>query len=56
MLYRWISITQFEPASARLAFPCFDEPNYKAPFVVTLGYHKRFTGLSNMPVKEIKPK
>ncbi|XP_064551050.1 aminopeptidase Ey-like [Drosophila montana] len=52
---RWLSITQFEPASARLAFPCFDEPDYKAPFVVTLGYHKRMTGLSNMPVKEIKP-
>ncbi|TDG52379.1 hypothetical protein AWZ03_001209 [Drosophila navojoa] len=52
---RWLSITQFEPASARLAFPCFDEPDYKAPFVVTLGYHKRYNGLSNMPVKEIKP-
>ncbi|XP_037727925.1 aminopeptidase N-like [Drosophila subpulchrella] len=52
---RWISITHFEPASARLAFPCFDEPGYKAPFVITLGYHKKFTGLSNMPVKETKP-
>ncbi|XP_016983774.2 aminopeptidase Ey-like [Drosophila rhopaloa] len=52
---RWISITQFEPASARLAFPCFDEPGYKAPFVIALGYHKNFTGLSNMPVKETKP-
>ncbi|KAH8346459.1 hypothetical protein KR084_000853 [Drosophila pseudotakahashii] len=52
---RWISITQFEPSSARLAFPCFDEPGYKAPFVITLGYHKKFTGLSNMPVKETKP-
>ncbi|XP_068157022.1 aminopeptidase N-like [Drosophila tropicalis] len=52
---RWLSITQFEPASARAAFPCFDEPNYKAPFVVTLGYHKNYTGLSNMPVKKITP-
>ncbi|XP_016983795.1 aminopeptidase N-like [Drosophila rhopaloa] len=51
---RWISITQFEPASARLAFPSFDEPGYKAPFVITLGYHKKYTGLSNMPVKETK--
>ncbi|EDX14831.1 aminopeptidase Ey [Drosophila simulans] len=48
---RWISITHFEPASARLAFPCFDEPGYKAPFSITLRYHKKFTGLSNMPVK-----
>uniref|UniRef100_B3P5I6 Aminopeptidase n=1 Tax=Drosophila erecta TaxID=7220 RepID=B3P5I6_DROER len=52
---RWISITHFEPASARLAFPCFDEPGYKAPFWITLGYHKKFTGLSNMPAKETKP-
>ncbi|KAH8332337.1 hypothetical protein KR074_001324 [Drosophila pseudoananassae] len=52
---RWISVTQFEPASARLAFPCFDEPDFKAPFIVTLGYHKKYTGLSNMPVKETKP-
>ncbi|BFF91848.1 aminopeptidase N [Drosophila madeirensis] len=52
---RWLSITQFEPASARAAFPCFDEPGYKAPFVVTLGFNKKYTGLSNMPVKETKP-
>ncbi|KAH8283988.1 hypothetical protein KR054_006712 [Drosophila jambulina] len=52
---RWITITQFEPASARLAFPCFDEPNYKAPFVVTLGHHNKYTSLSNMPVKETRP-
>ncbi|XP_026836420.1 aminopeptidase Ey [Drosophila erecta] len=51
---RWISITQFAPASARSAFPCFDEPAYKAPFLVTLGYHQSYTGLSNMPVKETR--
>ncbi|KRK04209.1 aminopeptidase Ey isoform X3 [Drosophila yakuba] len=51
---RWLSATQFEPAAARKAFPCFDEPGFKASFVVTLGYHKQFTGLSNMPVKEIE--
>ncbi|XP_016983809.1 aminopeptidase N-like [Drosophila rhopaloa] len=52
---RWLSATQFEPALARKAFPCFDEPGYKASFVVTLGYHKNYTGLSNMPVKATKP-
>ncbi|KAH8382722.1 hypothetical protein KR009_004926 [Drosophila setifemur] len=52
---RWISITQFEPSAARMAFPCFDEPGFKATFIITLGYHKKFTGLSNMPVKETKP-
>ncbi|KAH8232362.1 hypothetical protein KR032_004785 [Drosophila birchii] len=52
---RWMTITQFEPASARLAFPCFDEPNYKATFVVNLGHHEKYTSLSNMPVKQTKP-
>ncbi|XP_017008819.3 aminopeptidase Ey-like isoform X2 [Drosophila takahashii] len=52
---RWLSSTQFEPAWARKAFPCFDEPSYKASFVVTLGYHKKLTALSNMPIKETKP-
>ncbi|XP_043064908.1 aminopeptidase N-like [Drosophila ficusphila] len=51
---RWISITQFQPTSARMAFPCFDEPAYKAPFVITLGHHRKFTALSNMPVKQTK--
>lgn len=53
--FRWISVTQFEPAAARLAFPCFDEPGYKASFAITLGYHKKYTGLSNMPVNETRP-
>ncbi|XP_017083204.1 aminopeptidase N-like [Drosophila eugracilis] len=52
---RWITITQFEPAYARMAFPCFDEPGYKAVFDITLGYHNKFTGLSNMPAKATKP-
>ncbi|XP_043064909.1 aminopeptidase N-like [Drosophila ficusphila] len=51
---RWISITQFQPTSARMAFPCFDEPAYKAPFVITLGHHRKFTALSNMPLKQTK--
>ncbi|XP_058986516.1 aminopeptidase N-like [Musca domestica] len=52
---RWLSVTQFEPASARAAFPCFDEPNYKAKFIIWMGHHKSLTALSNMPLEKQMP-
>ena len=30
------AMTQMEPISARLAFPCFDEPDFKVPMTLTL--------------------
>ncbi|UCH29236.1 MAG: M1 family metallopeptidase [Myxococcales bacterium] len=44
------AFTQFESISARLAFPCFDEPRFKTPFEVTLTVPADEFASSNTPV------
>ena len=45
----YYGLTQFESTAARRAFPCWDEPDIKATFTVTLLYRKGTTALANMP-------
>lgn len=47
---RTLASTHFEPTSARMAFPCFDEPSFKANFSVRIRRSPEFISLSNMPV------
>ena len=55
---RHFGVTQFEAASARSALPCFDEPDFKATFDVSIEHETGLTALSNMELlsdDEIKP-
>ncbi|RZC41831.1 aminopeptidase N-like protein [Asbolus verrucosus] len=43
----YLATTHFEAAHAREAFPCFDEPGFKATFDITITFPEGFNGLSN---------
>ncbi|XP_032259836.1 endoplasmic reticulum aminopeptidase 2 [Phoca vitulina] len=52
---RIIAVTDFEPTEARMAFPCFDEPLFKANFSIKIRRESGHIALSNMPkVKTIE--
>ena len=50
---RAIAATQFEPTDARRAFPCWDEPDRKATFAITLVVDQGLTAVSNSEVVEV---
>lgn len=46
-----IAATDHEPTDARKSFPCFDEPNKKSTYKVSISHDKAYRSLSNMPVE-----
>ena len=43
-----------EPTSARNAFPCLDEPEFKARFKISAIHNKNLKSISNMPVVDVE--
>jgi alanyl aminopeptidase len=46
------TFTQFESDDAREAFPCWDEPEFKIPFQMTLKVPAKHLAISNTPVEK----
>jgi len=44
-----IATSQMETEGARRTFPCFDEPEYKAEFQITMIYQEPYMSVTNMP-------
>jgi hypothetical protein len=48
---QYLAVSQLEPMGARKAFPCFDEPSFKASFTVSVTHQSHYKAWSNMPAQ-----
>lgn len=54
-LDNWYAYSQFEATDARRAFPCFDEPSFKATWQLTLHVPEGNLAVSNVPAVKDAP-
>ncbi len=50
-----LAVTQFEATDARRAFPCWDEPAFKAIFQLTLVVDEDLAAISNTSIAGVRP-
>ncbi|CAG9805230.1 unnamed protein product [Chironomus riparius] len=49
---KYLATTQFQAVEARRAFPCFDEPEFRTEFDVTIRHPSTYNAVSNAPVNK----
>lgn len=52
---KYLGVTQFEAIDARRAFPCLDEPEFKASFAMKIGRQEDLIAASNTPLLSTDP-
>lgn len=52
MQTKWVLLTQMQPINARLVFPCFDEPTFKAKFQLSITRPDSLHAISNTKLEK----
>ncbi|XP_034235167.1 aminopeptidase N-like [Thrips palmi] len=52
---KWLAVTHMQPTYARSAFPCMDEPGFRAPFRVSIATSNATSAIANAPLNDTAP-